>query len=121
MRRGRGFSYVDGERRSVTTEVRTRIQGLAIPPAWTDVWICVYEDGHLLAIGNDERGRRQYRYHDDWRTFRPEYRKADRVLLNLWSDKTLLWGDAGQGQFLIAREDLLKRDFNRVWYQWDCS
>ena len=33
--------------------MRTRIQGLAIPPAWTDVWICVYEDGHLLAIGND--------------------------------------------------------------------
>ena len=52
---------------------------------------------------------------------RPEYRKADRVLLNLWSDKTLMWGDAGQGQFLIAREDLLKRDFSKVWYQWDCS
>ncbi len=58
---------------------------------------------------------------DDWRMFRPEYRKADRVLLNLWSDKTLMWGDAGQGQFLIAREDLLKRDFSKVWYQWDCS
>ena len=58
---------------------------------------------------------------DDWRTFRPEYRKADRVLLNLWSDKTLMWGDAGQGQFLIAREDLLKRDFSNIWYQWDCS
>ena len=58
---------------------------------------------------------------DDWRTFRPEYRKADRVLLNLWSDKTLMWGDAGQGQFLIAREDLLKRDFSKIWYQWDCS
>lgn len=58
---------------------------------------------------------------DDWRMFRPEYRKADRVLLNLWSDETLMWGDAGQGQFLIARGDLLKRDFSKVWYQWDCS
>lgn len=58
---------------------------------------------------------------DDWRTFRPEYRKADRVLLNLWSKDGLMWGDAGQGQFLIAREDLLKRDFSKVWYQWDCS
>jgi uncharacterized protein YwqG len=58
---------------------------------------------------------------DDWRTFRPDYRRADRVLLNLWSDKTLMWGDAGQGQFLISRDDLRKRDFSRVWYQWDCS
>ena len=58
---------------------------------------------------------------DDWRMARPEYRKADRVLLNLWSDKTLMWGDAGQGQFLIARDDLRKRDFAKVWYQWDCS
>lgn len=58
---------------------------------------------------------------DDWRMFRPEYRKADRVLLNLWSDKTLMWGDAGQGQFLISREDLKKRDFSKVFYQWDCS
>lgn len=58
---------------------------------------------------------------DDWRTFRRDYREADRVLLNLWSDKSLMWGDMGQGQFLIARDDLLKRDFSRVWYQWDCS
>jgi DNA topoisomerase-1 len=70
VRRGRGFSYLDGEGKPVAAEARVRIQGLAIPPAWTDVWICAYEDGHLLAIGSDERGRRQYRYHDDWRVFR---------------------------------------------------
>ena len=57
-------------RSAVSAEVRARIQSLAIPPAWRDVWICLYEDGHLLAIGEDERGRRQYRYHDDWRAFR---------------------------------------------------
>ncbi len=70
LRRGRGFSYVDADNKVVAAEVRLRINALAIPPAWSDVWICAFEDGHLLAIGNDERGRRQYRYHDDWRSFR---------------------------------------------------
>ena len=70
IRRGRGFSYVDAEGKAVAAEVRVRLGALAIPPAWTDVWICAFDDGHLLAIGNDEKGRRQYRYHDDWRAFR---------------------------------------------------
>lgn len=70
VRRGRGFAYMDASGRSVAAEVRVRLAALAIPPAWTDVWICAYEDGHLLAIGNDDRGRRQYLYHDDWRAFR---------------------------------------------------
>jgi DNA topoisomerase IB len=45
-----------------------RIRTLAIPPAWTDVWICPYPNGHIQALGTDEAGRRQYLYHDDWRT-----------------------------------------------------
>ena len=55
----------------------------------------------------------------DWRSA-PAYQDVDRVLLNLWSDKHLMWGDSGQGQFMIRREDLLKRDFSKVFYQWDC-
>jgi DNA topoisomerase-1 len=70
VRRGRGFSYLDAGGKAVAAQVRVRIEALAIPPAWTEVWICAFDDGHLLAIGNDERGRRQYRYHDDWRSFR---------------------------------------------------
>jgi DNA topoisomerase I len=70
IRRGRGFSYLDADGNAVAAAVRVRLGALAIPPAWSDVWICAYEDGHLLAIGNDDRGRRQYRYHDDWRAFR---------------------------------------------------
>jgi DNA topoisomerase-1 len=70
IKRGKGFSYIDADGKSVPADARVRLAALAIPPAWTDVWICAYEDGHLLAIGKDERGRRQYRYHDDWRTFR---------------------------------------------------
>src|SRR4051812_13854365 len=44
-----------------------RIRSLALPPAWTDVWICTSEDGHLQATGRDARGRKQYRYHPRWR------------------------------------------------------
>jgi DNA topoisomerase IB len=44
-----------------------RIRALAIPPAWEDVWICPFETGHIQAVGTDVRGRKQYRYHDDWR------------------------------------------------------
>ena len=56
----------------------------------------------------------------DWRAAQP-YQDVDRVLLNLWSiGDYLMWGDVGQGQFLIRREDLLKRDFSKAFYQWDC-
>ncbi len=49
-----------------------RIKSLVIPPAWTDVWICADARGHLQAVGRDARGRKQYRYHLDWRTIRDE-------------------------------------------------
>ncbi len=70
-RRGRGFSYTDASGRPVREpDVRARIAGLAIPPAWQQVWICADPDGHIAAIGVDDRGRRQYRYHDRWRQLR---------------------------------------------------
>jgi DNA topoisomerase-1 len=49
-----------------------RIQRLAIPPAWTDVWICPSAEGHIQAVGRDARGRKQYRYHSQWRETRDE-------------------------------------------------
>jgi DNA topoisomerase-1 len=49
---------------------RQRIEALAIPPAWTDVWICARADGHLQATGVDDRGRKQYLYHERWRALR---------------------------------------------------
>jgi DNA topoisomerase-1 len=55
-----------------------RIHKLAIPPAWTDVWICPEEGGHIQAVGRDARGRKQYRYHDDWKASRDEV-KFERV------------------------------------------
>ena len=49
-----------------------RIHSLAIPPAWTDVWICPRAEGHLQATGHDARGRKQYRYHPRWTQVRDE-------------------------------------------------
>lgn len=66
---GRGFTYLDGSRQLSAEEVE-RCKALVIPPAWTDVWICPYDNGHLQAVGTDEAGRRQYLYHPDWRTRR---------------------------------------------------
>jgi DNA topoisomerase I len=70
-RRGRSFQYVDPNGRTVRDpEELARIRALAIPPAWTDVWICPRRDGHVQATGRDARGRKQYRYHPRWREHR---------------------------------------------------
>ncbi|AXA25602.1 MULTISPECIES: DNA topoisomerase IB [Pseudomonas] len=72
--RGR-FIYLspDGERVR-DTETLARIAALVIPPAYTDVWICLDPQGHLQATGRDARGRKQYRYHSEWRTLRDEHK-----------------------------------------------
>jgi DNA topoisomerase I len=79
-RRGKGFSYVDNEGERIDDpEVLERIAELAIPPAWEDVWICPYPNGHLQATGTDAAGRKQYRYHDAWRTRRDGEKFDDMV------------------------------------------
>jgi DNA topoisomerase-1 len=79
-RQGRGFTYVHPNGQPVRDEAtRDRIRSLAVPPAWEDVWICPDERGHLQAVGTDAAGRRQYLYHEDWRT-RRDRQKFDRVL-----------------------------------------
>jgi DNA topoisomerase-1 len=73
-RAGRGFTYRDAEGATIRDdEAKARVAALAIPPAWTDVWICPWPNGHLQATGRDARGRKQYRYHARWR----ERRGAD--------------------------------------------
>ena len=66
QRRGKGFSYRRADGSVVDGDERRRIEAIAIPPAWTDVWICARPDGHILATGRDDRGRKQYRYHPRW-------------------------------------------------------
>jgi len=79
-RAGKGFAYFDAKGRHIRGAATTRrIRSLAIPPAWTHVWICADERGHLQATGRDARGRKQYRYHPRWRELRDAH-KFDHLL-----------------------------------------
>jgi len=70
-RSGRGFSYRDPDGRPIRDPgTIARIRAIVVPPAWTDVWICPWPNGHLQATGRDARGRKQYRYHRRYRTRR---------------------------------------------------
>ena len=70
---GGGFIYVNARGKTIhDRHMLNRIRHLAIPPAWTDVWICPSDRGHIQAVGRDARGRKQYRYHEKWREVRDE-------------------------------------------------
>jgi DNA topoisomerase I len=72
-RSGTGFSYVGTDGKRITDRKQiARFRALAIPPAYTDVWICASPNGHIQATGRDARGRKQYRYHPRWREIRDE-------------------------------------------------
>ncbi len=78
---GRGFTYLDAEGNRITDEdERARIEALAIPPAWTEVWIAATPDAHLLSTGRDDKGRKQYIYHPEWQAARQRM-KFDRLIL----------------------------------------
>jgi DNA topoisomerase I len=97
-RRGKGFSYLDVKGRVIEDpEVLQRVKVLAIPPAWTNVWICPDSRGHLQAVGTDAAGRRQYLYHPMWREHR-DREKHIRVL--------------GVARRLRAARELVARDLD---------
>lgn len=78
--KGDGFRYIDKDGQPIDDEATlARIKSLAIPPAWTEVWICPIANGHLQATGRDARKRKQYRYHPKWRSVRDEV-KYERML-----------------------------------------
>jgi DNA topoisomerase-1 len=80
LRRGKGFRYVGTDGATLRDPaLRDRIRRLAIPPAWTEVWICPLAHGHLQASGRDSKRRKQYRYHPRWREVRDEA-KYDRMI-----------------------------------------
>jgi DNA topoisomerase-1 len=79
-RDGEKFRYLDADGDPVTDDATlARIKSLAIPPAWTEVWICPQANGHLQATGRDAKGRKQYRYHPKWRNVRDEV-KYERMI-----------------------------------------
>jgi DNA topoisomerase-1 len=103
-RRGRGFEYFDesGERIG-DIETLERIRELAIPPAWQDVWICPYPNGHIQAVGTDAAGRRQYRYHQKWRERRDQIK----------FDKMTEFARALPRLREVAAEDVRRKGFPR--------
>lgn len=78
IKRGHGFSYVNPDGSVVAPAVREWIKSLAVPPAWSDVWISRDDTAHILATGYDDAGRKQYIYHPGWEDIRDEV-KFDRV------------------------------------------
>jgi DNA topoisomerase IB len=78
-RAGKGFVYLDQHGDRLPAEDAQRVRELVIPPAWRDVWVCPWPNGHLQAVGTDDAGRRQYLYHPDWRA-RRDAEKFERML-----------------------------------------
>jgi DNA topoisomerase-1 len=78
-RAGKGFTYLDQHGNRLAAEDVLRCKELVIPPAWEDVWITPYVNGHLQAVGTDDAGRRQYLYHPHWRASR-DAAKFDRII-----------------------------------------
>jgi DNA topoisomerase IB len=121
-RAGRGFVYVDADGARIDDpDMLARIRALAIPPAWDDVWICPWPNGHLQATGLDARGRRQYRYHDVWRQ-RRDAEKFDHMLqfadalpmLRAQIDEHLALDDLSQERVLACAARLLDLGFFRI-------
>jgi len=80
IRSGQGFRYVGPKGKPICRrDTLARIRGIVIPPAWTDVWICPYSNGHIQATGRDARRRKQYRYHPRWTEVR-DGTKYDRMV-----------------------------------------
>ena len=79
VRRGTSFDYKDASGARVPDTVKARLDALAIPPAWSEVWIAPSRSAHILAVGMDEAGRRQYIYHPAWREAQDEL-KFERAL-----------------------------------------
>jgi DNA topoisomerase I len=121
-RRGRGFEYLNAAGNAVKDEeVLARIRELAIPPAWTDVWICKHPNGHLQATGIDAAGRKQYLYHARWRE-RRDQEKFDKMIdfartlprLRKVIRKDLRGEELSRRQVLACALRLLDRGFFRI-------
>jgi DNA topoisomerase-1 len=122
QRKGEEFEYFDTKGRPIGDEQRLlRIKRLAIPPAWTDVWICPSPNGHIQATGRDARRRKQYRYHERWREIRDE-NKFDRLVnfgkalpkIRRRLKKDLALSGLPREKVLATIVQLLERSFIRV-------
>jgi DNA topoisomerase I len=121
IRKGNGFSYRLENKLIKTPEVLQRIKKLAIPPAWTQVWICPVENGHIQATGLDMRKRKQYRYHASWHALRHET-KYHRLLefgkalpqLRLRVEQDLNKRELSQERVLALAISIMERTYIRI-------
>ncbi len=121
-RAGTGWTYYTPEgRRIADAATRKRLNALAIPPAWTDVWICPDPGGHIQATARDARGRKQYRYHPSYRDARDQSKfrrmlEFSEALPNLRErvERDLRGDDLGRAQLLATVVRLLDRTLIRV-------
>lgn len=121
IKNGEKFNYVYNGEKLKDDEELLRIKHLVLPPAWSNVWICPKNNGHLQATGLDVKGRKQYRYHADWNKFRNHtkyYRLLDfgKVLpaIRLQLEKDLSLPTLGQEKVLAAVVSLMERTNIRV-------
>jgi DNA topoisomerase IB len=121
-KRGRGFEYLDAHGNRIDDlQTLQRIKDLGIPPAWTNVWICPLDNGHLQAVGVDAAGRKQYLYHLDWRRRRDqekfdhmiEFARALPKVRHLTNEQLLAKG-LGRDRVLACAVRLLDRGFFRI-------
>ena len=120
--KGDGFEYFDTDGKQIRDEQRIlRINRLAIPPAYTDVWICPSPNGHLQATGRDARRRKQYRYHERWRAERDENKYARMIVfadalpkIRRRVRKDMALPDLPREKVLATVVELLERTFIRV-------
>jgi DNA topoisomerase-1 len=121
-KRGAGFRYVgiDGRLIRRAADIQ-RISHIAVPPAWTDVWICPLPNGHIQATGRDARGRKQYRYHERWREAR-DATKYERIIafgeslprIRSRVDRDLRGSDLSKERVLATLVRLLDSTYIRV-------
>jgi DNA topoisomerase I len=121
-KRSGGFRYrgIDGHAIRRAADIQ-RISHIAVPPAWTDVWICPVPNGHIQATGRDARGRKQYRYHERWREAR-DATKYERIIafgeslprIRSRVDRDLRGSDLSKGRVLATLVRLLDSTYIRV-------
>lgn len=121
LKKGKGFHYMFDNKRVTDKEQLERIRKLAIPPAWTNVWICPLDNGHIQATGLDARKRKQYRYHSLWHTLRHETKfhrmyEFGRALpaLRLQVEQDLSRKDLCQEKVLALVVSLMERTYIRI-------
>jgi DNA topoisomerase-1 len=119
--KGTGFAYYNGEKVVDDEKTLQRIKKLAVPPAWTNVWICKNESGHIQATGYDQKGRKQYRYHPQWEVLRNETKfhrlfEFGKVLpsIRLKVEEDLGKKELSEDKVLATVVSLMERTFIRV-------